>query len=276
METDLAGADSLTSVWDVIDGVRIHGRVNGRIPGGAGHPIVFVHGLGVSTRYMEPTMRLLAAGQRVAAPDLPGFGRSGSPSHVLSLPELAEVLLRWLDARGLGPAVFVGNSFGCQVILEAVGRDPARAVGLVLNAPTMDPNHRSAVGQILRVIADIPNESLRLAWIVTRDYLRAGPVRIFGTLRHALADRIEAKLAALAMPVSILCGALDPVVRVEWASDCARLVGSAVPGAPGAVLHVVRDGSHALPFDEPEEVAALVVALLDRIAESRAAGSGAA
>lgn len=257
-------ADNLTSVWDEIDGVRVHGRVNASPAPVSGPPIVFVHGLGVSTRYMEPTMQRLAGAYQVAALDFPGFGRSGSPRRSLRLPALADSLLRWLDARGIGPAVFVGNSFGCQVIVDSVVREPARALGLVLNAPTMDPAHRTALGQIMRVIADIPHESFRLAWIVTRDYLRAGPYRLLVTLRSALADRIEEKLPHIAVPVAVLCGALDPVVRVDWAEEVTQLVGRECPGAPGATLHVVHDGSHALPFDEPDAVAALIVQLVER------------
>jgi len=263
MRTD-HGAEQLTSVWDEIDGVRIHGRVNASPAPVSGPPIVFVHGLGVSTRYMEPTMRRLAGAYQVAALDFPGFGRSGSPRRSLDLPALADTLLRWLDARGIGPAVFVGNSFGCQVIVESIVREPARAVGLVLNAPTMDPAHRTVLAQVVRVIADIPHESLALAWIVTRDYLRAGPYRLLVTLRSALADRIEEKLPHIAVPVAVLCGALDPVVRVDWADEVTQLVGRDCAGAPGATLHVVHDGSHALPFDEPDAVAARILELVAR------------
>src|SRR6478672_3731258 len=216
----------LISVWDEIDGVRIHGRVAG--PSGpriAGPPVVFVHGLGVSTRYMEPTMARLADTHAVAGLDLAGFGRSATPSHPFSVAEHARTLARWLDARGIGPAILVGNSYGCQVIVECVARWPERAAGVVLNAPTMDPAHRNAFVMLARVLADVPREPWRLAVIVARDYLRAGPRRILATLAEALRDRIEEKLPALAQPVLVVCGARDPVITPRWASECARLVG---------------------------------------------------
>src|SRR3954468_7710466 len=97
---------------------------------------------------MEPTMAGLTERFTVAGLDFPGFGQSGNPSHIMDVPELAAVLRAWLDMRGIGPAIFVGTSFGCQIIPECVVRSPERALGLVLNAPTIDPAHRSMLTMI--------------------------------------------------------------------------------------------------------------------------------
>ena len=72
--------------------------------------MVLVHGLGVSSRYMLPTLALLAPRARVFAPDLPGFGHSTKPPHTLSLAELADSLADWMSATGLDRAVLLGNS----------------------------------------------------------------------------------------------------------------------------------------------------------------------
>jgi pimeloyl-ACP methyl ester carboxylesterase len=266
MEDHAASDEPLRSVWDDVGGVRVHGRVSVGTVGMRATPIVFVHGLGVSMRYMEPTMALVARAHSVAGLDLPGFGRSGSPGHALSVVELSSALEGWLDARGIGPALFVGNSFGCQVIVDCVAREPKRAVGLVLNAPTMDPAHRTVLGQLRRVIADVPREPLSLAVHVARDYLRAGPLRLLATLRFALADHVEEKLPRIVAPTVVVCGARDPVVTVEWAQQVARLVGIERPGAAGATLEVVADAAHALPYDDPHTFAALIGAQASRAA----------
>lgn len=253
----------LRSVWDTVDGLRVHGRV---ATARAGVPIVFVHGLGVSTRYLEPTMTRVAADFPVAGIDLPGFGRSDSPGHAYDITELARALATWLDARRIGPAILVGNSYGCQVIVECVSRAPSRALGLVLNAPTMDPGHRTVAGVLVRFAADAPRERPRLTGIVARDYLRAGPLRLLTTLRHALRHRIEELLPELEIPVLVVAGARDPLVTVEWAGEVARLAGSARAGAAGGELQVVPTAAHALPYDEPEAFAALIRAFAERVA----------
>ena len=254
----------LVSVTDLVDGIPIHGRVSPGIVHGR-VPLVFVHGLGVSVRYLEPTMIALASEHNVVGLDLPGFGRSGSPKKTLDTAGLASALGQWLDVRGIGPAILIGNSYGCQVIVELMMQDPRRGVGLVLNAPTMDPAHRTVLGQVIRVLADIPHEPRRLAMLVARDYLRAGPLRLIRTLRHALADHIEEKLPDIVAPTVIVCGSRDPVVTVAWAAEAARLVGKVSQGAAGATLSVVPTAAHALPFDDPATFAGLIDSFATRI-----------
>ncbi|MEP6620978.1 MAG: alpha/beta hydrolase [bacterium] len=265
-----ANADQpLVSVIDTVRGIPIHARVSVPAIADASMPLVFVHGLGVSVRYMEPTMSRLGRAHHVAGLDLPGFGRSGNPPHVLDLEELSTALADWLDVRRIGPAIFVGNSYGCQVIVDLVFREPSRAIGLVLNAPTMDPVRRSLFGVGIRVLADVAFEPWALAAVVGRDYLRAGPRRIFTTLQYALDDQIEAKLAHLVAPTVVVAGARDPVVSVEWAREAARLVGISTRSAPGATLHVLPNGAHALPFDDAANFATLIDAFVERVRASR-------
>ena len=265
MLTTVSPADPLVSVHDIVDGVSIHGLLSARATAGDAPALVFVHGLGVSTRYLEPTMRRLTATHAVTGLDLPGFGRSGTPTRPLDTTGLADALAKWLDVRGIGPAVFVANSYGCQVIVELTVRHPARVLGLVLNAPTMDPAHRTVFGQLWRVMADIPFEPWRLFLIVLRDYLRARPFRLLATLNHALADHIEEKLPDIAVPVLVVCGARDPVVTVAWSTEAARLVGISSSGAAGATLSVVPTAAHALPYDDPAAFAKLIDTFVQRV-----------
>jgi 2-hydroxy-6-oxonona-2,4-dienedioate hydrolase len=258
MSTAVVPTEPLVSVHDVVDGIPIHARVSTRTFGDGRTRLVFVHGLGVSVRYLEPTMVRLAHEHPVAGVDLPGFGRSGTPPKALDTVGLGKALAGWLDARGIGPAIFVGNSYGCQVIVELAFQDPSRVVGLVLNAPTMDPAHRTIFGQLWRVLVDIPFEPWRLGFLVAHDYFRARPFRLLATLRHALADHIEEKLPDIVAPTIVVCGALDPVVTVAWAAEAARLVGMSSQGAAGATLSVVPSAAHALPYDDPLTFATLV------------------
>jgi 2-hydroxy-6-oxonona-2,4-dienedioate hydrolase len=101
-------------------------------------PIVLCHGFGVSSRYMVPLAEALARDFRVYAPNLPGFGRSNRPADVLDIGGLAEALAAWMAALGLGPAALIGNSLGCQVIVEVALRHRERVACLVLQGPTPD------------------------------------------------------------------------------------------------------------------------------------------
>ena len=144
----------------------------------------------------------------------------------LSLAELADALVEWLRVRGIVAPILVGQSHGCQVVVEAVARVPDLASALVLNAPTMLAGSRTMHEQLWHVVQDTPREPFALVPHVARDYLRAGPLRILGTLRDALRDRIEDKLPQVRVPVTIMCGARDPVAPPAWGKQLARLTGS--------------------------------------------------
>jgi 2-hydroxy-6-oxonona-2,4-dienedioate hydrolase len=53
-------------------------------------PVVLVRGLVVSSHYMVPTLKRLAAYHLVYAPDLPGFGESEKPRRVLDVTRLSD------------------------------------------------------------------------------------------------------------------------------------------------------------------------------------------
>jgi pimeloyl-ACP methyl ester carboxylesterase len=88
------------STWTVMDGVEVHARVSESPPDHA-WPIVLVHGLAVSHRYLMPTAALLARRHPVGVPDLPGFGLSGDPRSALDTTRLGDALGGWLHAARL-------------------------------------------------------------------------------------------------------------------------------------------------------------------------------
>ncbi|HST64088.1 MAG TPA: alpha/beta hydrolase [Mycobacteriales bacterium] len=180
------------SGWTAVGGTRLHARTHD----GTGTRVVLVHGLAVSHRYLMPTAALLARRHPVAALDLPGFGLSDEPGRVLDTRELADALGGWLGATGGGPVVLLGNSYGCQVIVDLVVRRPDVAAAVVLAGPTVDPAARSATRQVLRWLADVPREPPTQGPILLRDARDAGARRLLGTLRHSVRDRIERKLPA--------------------------------------------------------------------------------
>src|SRR5512132_73592 len=88
----------LHTTWDVVGVVRVRGRVNNRALArdGAAPHAVFVHGLGMATNYLEPTMRAIGNDIAVSALDLPGFGGSRTVRGHLSLAALADALVDWI------------------------------------------------------------------------------------------------------------------------------------------------------------------------------------
>ena len=236
----------------VVDGLQIYFRVStGAVPA-ARPPIVLVHGYGMSSRYMVPLAAALGRDFRVYAPDLPGFGRSDKPRRALDLPELADALAAWMRALGLGPAVLIGNSLGCQIVVELALRHGELVACLVLQAPTPDPAARTALQQIVRQALNLRHDATaRMSWIVLRDFASAGPRRLVSTLRHLLRHPMEDQLARVRVPALVLRGTRDPVVAGAWAARAAELL-------PRGRLIEVAGAAHITNFHAPERFARVV------------------
>jgi 2-hydroxy-6-oxonona-2,4-dienedioate hydrolase len=226
-------------------------RVGSGAPRCPASAVVLVHGLVISSLYMVPSARRLAEHFPVLAPDLPGFGRSGKPRQVLTIPELADALAAWMGAVGLSTAALVANSLGCQVVVDLAVRRPELVEALVLAGPTMDPSARRAGVQVGRWLRDWPLERPSLALAHARDYLLAGARRALQTFRHALADRIEAKLPRVQAPTLVVRGSRDPIVPQRWAEEAAALL-------PGGRLVVIPGGPHCVNYSTPDAFARVV------------------
>lgn len=249
------GQQGLRNLWVKAAGYQIHARsLPPRTLGG--ESIVLVHGLGVSSRYLMPTAWRLSDRYRTYVPDLPGTGRSQRPQRALSMEELANVLLSWMDAVALPRAVLLGNSLGCQVIVEAAIQAPERVSQLVLVAPTMDRAARGAWRQIGRFMINILGEPLSLYPIVVMDYVRFGPIRFWNTLNLALRHPLEDRLPMVRCPTLVVIGSGDPIVPERWAAEVARRLSH-------GLLCVLPGGSHALNYSMPEELSRVTLRFLE-------------
>ncbi len=108
----------LKSIRMKVNGMSIYIRFSENSVSPTASTVVLVHGLSVSSRYMVPTAVRLARDYHVYLPDLPGFGKSAKPSHILTVAELADALADWMQVMELPPAVLLGNSLGCQIIVN--------------------------------------------------------------------------------------------------------------------------------------------------------------
>ncbi len=241
----------LQDLWTRVGGRRIYARMSRHpVPGGV--PVVLVHGFGVSSSYMVPLAKRLAAEVPVFAPDLPGHGRSDNSEEPLGVPELAEVLRNWMNAAGLHRATFVANSMGCQIVAELAVRWPERVVGLVLIGPTAEAGKRTFRQQFPRLLkTGILAERPSLALLVAKDYARMGPRRLHAEMRKVFEDRIEDKLPRIEAPTLVVRGEKDALVPQEWTEKVARWVGA-------DRVHVIAGAGHALNYTAADELMRII------------------
>ncbi|HWH27814.1 MAG TPA: alpha/beta fold hydrolase [Mycobacteriales bacterium] len=260
-------ADGTAVTWRdvVVDGAVVRVMEAGPAdPARPGEPLLFLHGWGLSPRvYAAGVTRLTAAGVRVIAPCLPGFGGSdGPPLRQVDLAGYARTVGRTLDVLGVEHPVFVaGHSFGGGVAIQLATDRPERVRSLTLvNSVGGAPGRRQALA-----------DRSWLAWaagavteLSPRGLLRAAPglLRDFvpNAVRKPVTLALTARLALtvqLADAVAALVAAGLPVLFV-W-GDRDRLV---LPGAlsqvEGALPAEVVSGRHGWLLTEPEEFATLL------------------
>jgi len=109
---------------------------------GQGIPVVLLHGLTATRRYVVMGSRALErSGHRVISYDARGHGRS-SPALAAgcySYQELVLDLEAVLDELAISRAVLAGASMGAHTLLGLALRAPERVGGLVVITPAYDP-----------------------------------------------------------------------------------------------------------------------------------------
>ena len=107
---------------------------------GEGTPVVLLHGLTATRRYVVMGSKNLERhGHRVIAYDARGHGKS-APADRYGYDALAEDLLSVLDDRGIERAVLAGASMGAHTLVRLALEHPERAAALVVITPAYDPD----------------------------------------------------------------------------------------------------------------------------------------
>lgn len=101
-----------------------------------GHPFLFLHSLGPasSAALLGPGVGPIAdAGYAVAAPDMPGFGRTPPlPADRYEVNELASLVWSLVDRLGWNRIVLAGHSWGGAVASHVAVSKPDRIEALIL------------------------------------------------------------------------------------------------------------------------------------------------
>lgn len=129
--------------------VEVAGITTRVLVAGHGDPVVLLHADGENRTDWQWVLPGLSAQHRVYAPDLPGFGGTGTPADCS--PAFFERFVRhFLDVMRIDRAVLVGNSLGGLAALRVALNTPSRVSALCLVGSA---GLGSGVGVALRQLA---------------------------------------------------------------------------------------------------------------------------
>jgi pimeloyl-ACP methyl ester carboxylesterase len=119
---------------------------------GEGVPVVLLHGLTATRRYVVMGSRTLQrGGHRVIAYDARGHGSSApARERAYGYEHLAADLLAVLDALALPRAVIAGASMGAHTALALALSHPERVAALALITPAFDPETQEQGAELAR------------------------------------------------------------------------------------------------------------------------------
>jgi pimeloyl-ACP methyl ester carboxylesterase len=247
---------TLNEVWTIFDGLPLLYRTNATQPPDAARTIVHIHGFAISGRYLLPTAALLATDYRTFVPDLPGFGRSHHPAHPLTIDQLGEAVVRFMDQMGIGRAVLLGNSLGCPIIASMLDEHADRIEAAVWVSPAGGrynlPIYRGVAQMALAGLREPP----RMFPIALTDYARYGLIPSINLLWSMLHYPTVQRLKELVIPTLAVIGSRDPLVSEP-------VVAQRAVELPHVTAAVIDGAAHAINFSHPEQLANVVRCFLE-------------
>ncbi len=248
--------ETLRDVWTIFDGLPLLYRTNTTPPPDDARTIIHIHGFAISGRYLLPTASLLAPDYATFVPDLPGFGRSHHPVHPLTIDQLGDAVVRFMDQQGVQRAVLLGNSLGCPIIGSMLDEHVDRIEAVIFVSPAGGrynlPIYRGVAQMALAGLREPP----RMFPIALTDYARYGLIPSIDLLWSMLHYPTVQRLRELVVPALVVLGSRDPLVGEAWVAQRAAEL-------PHVSVAVIDGAAHAINFSHPDQLANVVRCFLE-------------
>lgn len=224
--------------------------------GGAGPPLLLLHGLAGSSRWWGHNLDGLAKHFRVYAPDMLGFGLSRS-REFFDLHRAADELVRWMTQIGLHRAHVVGHSMGGFVAIDLAARYPEFVDRLVLVSAAVNvvdakpqPNLRQFKPSMCQFKPNISQLTSRLRGLGTLPLLlsdlgRCSPRTILAATQALMRTKVQERLQCIKAPTMVLWGDQDAMVPIAQGYALAQQL-------PCEEMVTIEDAGHHPMWDQPE------------------------
>jgi pimeloyl-ACP methyl ester carboxylesterase len=255
------------------------GRLRVDDGGHGGLPVLFVHGNGGNRTQWAAQLEHLRGTRRAVAFDLRGMGESAPAGNAdYSVPGFAEEVAAVADTLGLERFVLVGHSYGGAVVAAYAAKHPERLAGLVFTDVAGDiRNPPPAQAEALRRGLLPENyEDFTRRWFegILVKGTDATKTAVFRSLRTTRPEVFIAATNGLYTFDSAAALAAYRGPRLHIASYLADNPIAIHRGFKDMPVRVIRDASHWLMMDRPEEFNRLLDAFLAGVTSPSPGGRG--
>lgn len=241
---------------------------------GTGADLILLHGgeYGASAEITwRHNIETLARRFHVVAPDLLGWGKTDK-LYSFSDPAGLRIkhLQRFLEALGIGPAYFVGNSAGGGLILRAAVRQPSplqirKMVTICGNASVFKTNSQAdlenytpSLENMKKIVALLyhdpkwqTEENVRERYecsVIPGAWEALSAARLRSPVHQARSatDEFVKQLSQLQIPLLIMSCEHDPLNQPDWDVNFQKIV-------PGSKVHRFMHSAHEPQTEETEE-----------------------
>jgi 3-oxoadipate enol-lactonase len=257
------------------DGAKLEYTITGRDDGPR---IALVHSLAMDRHFWNPVVARLKDSAQLLTYDCRGHGASDKPAGPYSIELFADDLSDLLDAAGWSKAIAAGASMGGSVALGFAAKYSARMSGLGLfdttawygaNAPSSWEERASKaridglsglVGfQKTRWFGDAFRERHPEVVEASVATFLANDVAAYAeTCRMLGSFDLRSSLETIAVPTAIAVGEEDYATPPSMANDLHAAI-------KHSTLAVIKSGRHLTPLEKPDEIAAQLKTLTERV-----------
>lgn len=232
---------------------------------GEGLPLLFIHGFPLNRQAWSRQIEAFKSRHRVIAPDLRGFGESGSSTAPVSMSRFAEDIWALLEHLVTGPVILAGHSMGGYIALAFAKAYPQCLRGLALvstkagrDSLEVANTRRSTAEKVRSAGTAVVLDAMapKMLSPANRDEAMAAHVRDLMTpasregIVNALlgmAERPDAAgwLGDIRVPTLVVTGSDDSIMPVSESEAMAKVI-------PAARLRVIPGAGHLVAVDQAD------------------------
>ncbi|MDE1845758.1 MAG: alpha/beta hydrolase [Candidatus Micrarchaeota archaeon] len=222
------------------------GKIHFRRHEAGGRKLLFIHGLGGTTKAWSRLMSFMPAEFDITLLDLLGHGKSDSPKIEYRIGEQVQALMEFISAQNIPESCIVGHSYGGW-IAAAYASNPYPAGGIVLvDSAGLEAEEEAFVKML---------EGHEYKEKFIRELLTFGNNE--GIMRKILSvsqkeELSDAILQKIKKRTLIVWGKLDDRVNVKYAFLFNQKIS-------GSELEIIENAGHDPHYTTPERFAELVI-----------------